>query len=57
MESLNFGEVQVQNFGTSRDVMIRVPIRDNVKQADVAPLVFDSAADIRSAALILSGRA
>jgi preprotein translocase subunit SecF len=42
VESLNFGEVQVQNFGTSRDVMIRVPIRDNVKQADVAPLVFDA---------------
>ena len=42
VESLNFGEVQVQNFGTSRDVMIRVPIRDNVKQADVAPMVFDA---------------
>ena len=40
VESLNFGEVQVQNFGTSRDVMIRVPIRDNIKQADVAPMVF-----------------
>ena len=42
VESLNFGEVQVQNFGTSRDVMIRVPIRDKVKQADVAPMVFDA---------------
>ena len=42
VESLNFGEVQVQNFGTSRDVMIRVPIRDNIKQADVAPMVFDA---------------
>jgi preprotein translocase subunit SecF len=42
VESLNFGEVQVQNFGTSRDVMIRVPIRDTVKQADVAPMVFDA---------------
>ncbi|GIX23891.1 MAG: hypothetical protein KatS3mg122_1122 [Caldimonas sp.] len=27
IESLGFGEVQVQNFGTSRDVLIRVPLR------------------------------
>jgi preprotein translocase subunit SecF len=25
VEALNFGEVQVQNFGTSRDVLIRLP--------------------------------
>ena len=26
VESLGFGEVQVQNFGTSRDVLIRLPL-------------------------------
>ena len=40
VEALGFGEVQVQTFGTSRDVLIRVPVRDTVKQADVAPKVF-----------------
>jgi len=27
VETLNLGEVQVQNFGTSRDVLIRLPVR------------------------------
>ena len=27
IDSLNLGEVQVQNFGTSRDVMVRLPVR------------------------------
>jgi preprotein translocase subunit SecF len=27
VEALGFGEVQVQNFGTSRDVLIRLPRR------------------------------
>ena len=40
VESLGYGEVQVQNFGTSRDVLIRVPVRANVKPGDVAPQVF-----------------
>ena len=41
VESMGFGEVQVQNFGTSRDVLIRLPIRGDVKQSDIAGLVFD----------------
>jgi len=41
VDQLGFGEVQVQNFGTSRDVMVRLPVRGNIKQTDVAPLVFD----------------
>jgi preprotein translocase subunit SecF len=41
VESMGFGEVQVQNFGTSRDVLIRLPIRGDVKQSDVAGQVFD----------------
>ena len=40
VESLGFGEVQVQNFGTSRDVLIRVPVRGDVKQGDVVASVF-----------------
>ena len=40
LEPLGFGEVQVQNFGTSRDVLIRVPLPANAKQADVVGRVF-----------------
>jgi preprotein translocase subunit SecF len=40
VESLGFGEVQVQKFGTSRDVLIRLPVRSNVKQTEVAGQVF-----------------
>jgi preprotein translocase subunit SecF len=41
VESMGFGEVQVQNFGTSRDVLIRLPVRGDVKQSDVAARVFE----------------
>ena len=40
VESLQFGEVQVQNFGTSRDVLIRLPARSDIKQADMVGRVF-----------------
>jgi preprotein translocase subunit SecF len=40
VEKLGFGEVLVQNFGTSRDVMIRLPVRGDVKQTEVAGRVF-----------------
>ena len=42
VESLGYGEVQVQNFGTSHDVMIRLPVRDGIKQGDQAARVFDA---------------
>jgi preprotein translocase subunit SecF len=42
VENLNYGEVQVQNFGTSRDVLIRLPLRGGLKQADVVTKVFGS---------------
>lgn len=42
VETLGFGEVQVQNFGTSRDVLIRLPVRADIKQADVADRVFSA---------------
>ncbi|MCW7539323.1 protein translocase subunit SecF [Aquabacterium sp. A7-Y] len=40
VEAQNFGEVLVQNFGTSRDVLIRLPLRGEVKQAEVVGRVF-----------------
>jgi len=42
VETLKLGEVQVQNFGTTRDVLIRVPVRGDVKQAEVVGRVFAS---------------
>jgi preprotein translocase subunit SecF len=42
VEKLNFGEVQVQNFGSSRDVIIRLPVNQNTKQTEVAARVFDT---------------
>ena len=40
VEAMGFREVQVQNFGTSRDVLIRLPLRGDVKQADLVQRVF-----------------
>jgi preprotein translocase subunit SecF len=40
VEALGFGEVQVQNSGTSRDVLIRLPLRGEAKQDEVALRVF-----------------
>jgi preprotein translocase subunit SecF len=42
VEALNLGEVQVQNFGTSRDVLIRLPVRGDEQQGAVATRVFDA---------------
>ena len=51
VEALNFGEVQVQNFGTSRDVLIRLPVRSDVKQAEVVSRVFDALCKAEGAAV------
>jgi preprotein translocase subunit SecF len=40
IEQLKLGEVQVQTFGTSRDVMIRLPVRQGIKQDAVATMAF-----------------
>ena len=40
VDKLNFGDVQVQNFGSSRDVIIRLPVATGVKQTDVVTRVF-----------------
>ena len=42
VEKLNFGEVQVQNFGSSRDVIIRLPVPKDVKQTEVVATVFQN---------------
>lgn len=42
LATLKLDEVQVQNFGSSRDVMIRLPVAKNMKQGDVVAAVFDS---------------
>lgn len=42
VEKLNFGEVQAQNFGSSRDVIIRLPVSKGIKQTEVVTAVFDS---------------
>jgi preprotein translocase subunit SecF len=52
VESLGFGEVQVQKFGTSRDVLIRLPVRSNVKQDEVAAGVFGALCKAESGAVI-----
>ncbi|HEX5374039.1 MAG TPA: protein translocase subunit SecF [Aquabacterium sp.] len=40
VETLKFGDVQVQKFGTSRDVLVRLPLRGDMKQAQVTEQVF-----------------
>jgi preprotein translocase subunit SecF len=40
VEALKLGEVQVQTFGSSRDVLIRLPVRGEVKQSELADRVF-----------------
>jgi preprotein translocase subunit SecF len=42
VEALGYGEVQVQTFGSSRDVMIRLPLSTKVKQTEVAARVFEA---------------
>src|SRR5204863_4269369 len=40
VEALKVGDVQVQNFGSPRDVLIRVPVRGDLKQDVVVAKVF-----------------
>ena len=42
VDALGLGEVQVQNFGTSRDVLIRLPTREQVKQTEIVGQVFSA---------------
>ena len=40
VEGLGLGDVLVQNFGSSRDVLIRVPLRGDIKKEDLVTRVF-----------------
>ena len=40
VEKMGYADVQVQNFGSSRDVMIRLPLRKDIKQTEQVGLVF-----------------
>ena len=42
VESMEAGDAQVQTFGSSRDVLIRLQLRDGVKQGDLVGRVFDA---------------
>jgi preprotein translocase subunit SecF len=42
LEKLAFGDVQVQNFGSTRDVIIRLPATQTTKQSEVSNAVFDT---------------
>ncbi len=42
VEAMGFGDVQVQKFGTSHDVLIRLPVRADMKQTEVSGRVFDA---------------
>jgi preprotein translocase subunit SecF len=40
VESMGFGEVQVQGFGSARSALIRLPLRGDMKQAELTEKVF-----------------
>ncbi len=42
VEAMDAGDTQVQNFGSSRDVLIRLPLREGVKQGELVGRVFDT---------------
>jgi preprotein translocase subunit SecF len=42
VESMKVGDTQVQNFGSARDVLIRLPLAEGVKQSELVGRVFDT---------------
>jgi preprotein translocase subunit SecF len=51
VEKMNVGDAQVQNFGSSRDVLIRLPLREGVKQSELVGRVFDTLCKAEGGAL------
>jgi preprotein translocase subunit SecF len=51
LDALNYGEIQVQNFGSSRDVLIRLPARPGMKQSEVVSKVFGTLCSAESGQL------
>ncbi|MDP9046042.1 MAG: protein translocase subunit SecF [Pseudomonadota bacterium] len=42
VERLNYGDAQVVNFGSTRDVSIRLPTHPSIRQSDITATVFDA---------------
>jgi len=53
VDSLKYGDVQVQNFGTSRDVLVRLPLRGDMKQAQVVEQVFGAVCRAEGGQLVM----
>jgi len=51
IEAMGFGDTQVQNFGSSRDVLIRLPLREGVNQGELVGRVFDTLCRAESGAV------
>jgi preprotein translocase subunit SecF len=51
VEQMGFGEVQVQNFGSSHDVLIRLPLRSGAQGGDVVGKVFEALCKAESGAV------
>ncbi|HEY1089800.1 MAG TPA: protein translocase subunit SecF [Burkholderiaceae bacterium] len=52
VEQMGFGEVQVQNFGSSHDVMIRLPVHPDIKQSELVGKVFTQLCSAESGAVV-----
>ena len=52
VERMGFGEVQVQNFGSSHDVMIRLPLRADIKQTELVDRVFSEVCKAESGVVV-----
>ncbi len=48
IEAMGFGDTQVQNFGSARDVLIRLPLREGVNQGELVGRVFDTLCRVES---------
>jgi preprotein translocase subunit SecF len=55
VEGLGLGDVLVQNFGSSRDVLIRVPLRGDIKKDDLVSRVFGELCKVEGGAIVARG--
>ena len=57
VEGLGLGDVLVQNFGSSRDVLIRVPLRGDIKKEDLVARVFGELCKAEGGSVVAQGGA
>ena len=57
VEGLGLGDVLVQNFGSSRDVLIRVPLRGDIKKEDLVGRVFAELCKAEGGSVVARARA